>query len=686
MHRPWQHFQQSILALSVATMAAASAPPVRGARPLEDAVAPEPAAGPETFQLENFGLHPRWMPPSPLLSRVEEQGRSFAVFRLAQVAAEQRAVEPALVAGEKKPSFRMRLPEVRDAVPPASMPAEPETAGPRAESAPSPNFRRARLDLRERDPMERPSLLKPFAGRWLEESESGLFPIQIPASTPVLPAGEPGQVMPVPAPGPEIPTAPATTEFPKPELFPNGDSPTTPFALPWGTATGSGVAPRSGSRGEVEPEPEVPRALPEELPLRRQTSAWDLAELESPLFGTEQIAEFTRKINSTGAWAVRPHFTTTALYDGNVFLSEDDQQSDFIITAMPGVTARIGNDQTPFLLTADYTMGAIIFVDRTDESSLNHNARLELDWRGARTSLGFRVGFENDSGSSIDASDRVRRTGYNAGLESRYQHSEKFSLDLNGDFRRAYFEDLIGSQDYGVQTWANYHYSPKLILGLGGGYTASEVETGRSQHAQNVSMRASWTATGKLTIDGTLGIGFFQFSDGEPDAIAPIASLRATYVATQKLTFSGDVGVGIVRFDSDGNTLTPTFNIDATWAVWQGTALTFNAHSRVFNSVVFVDQNFISTGFVVGLTQQLGIRFVGFVTAGYENLTYVAAGGDAEADRQDNFFFARFGLQWQVNNRCSVGMFYEFNENSSEGQDARGFRRDRTGVQMSILF
>ncbi len=696
MEKSWEKPCRSIAAWAAAALLCGSASEARAGRPIELRT---PLDGPiqETIDLENFGLHPRWTAPLRILNRSDESLRSYAVFRLSQVVAPAAQASPERRAAAK-PEFRMRLPKVREE---NAAPAAEVAQVKRDESGSTPPiFRRAGLDIRDRDPSERPSLLQPTVGPWLGDAE--LVPIQAPIDPPIQPQAIPPQVIapPVspalPAPAspnaePEIPTTPATTEFPKPELFPNADSPNSVFPIPWETSAGSGVSPAGVVRPQAEPEPEEPPPPPNELPLRPATSSWDLAELEGPLFGTEQIAEFTREINAAGTWSVRPHFSTTALYDGNVFLSEDGQDSDFIITASPGVTARIGNDQTALYLLADYTLGAVFFTENSDENSLNHNGKLQLDWRGSRSSVGFRLGVENDSGTSIDATDRVRRTSYSAGLETRFNYSDKVSFDLNGDYRRSYYEDLIGSQDYGAQAYVNYHFTPKVTLGLGSGFAIAEVESGRTQHSQNVSLRANWVATPKLTLEGTLGVGFYQFEndDGdasEPDSVSPVASLRATYVATQKLTFSGDVGVGVTRYDSGGGSLSPTFNLDATWAVWDGTNVTFNGHRRVFNSVIFTDQNYTATGFTVGLTQQLGIRFVGFVTLGYENLEYTSEGRNVQADRQDDYFFARFGLQWHAFDRLHFGVFYEFSQNSSQGKDARDFRRDRTGLQMSVVF
>ena len=678
--KSWVQVHRSLVALAVGATIFGTGTLARAGRLIEE---PEPfRADPEgeSLDLENFGLLPSWTEPVYILNRSDERLRSLAVFHLAQVAPPKPA-DKAEREATPKPAFRMQLPKVRvtaDLPPEETPPEGPPPPAPKV-AAPPQTFRAAKMDLRDRDLSERPTLLQPSIGPWLGDVPL----VQIQNAT------QP-QVIPPPLTEPDAPLPrPETAEVAKPELFPSADSPTTPLTLPWETSRGGRVSP-----AEPEPEPEAtPPATAElnpepdtELKLRNTDAPWDLAQLEGPLFGTENISELTGKINAKGAWAVNPHLSLTSLYDGNVFLSEKGQESDFILSISPGVTARLGNDQTALYLLADYTFGAVFFTQNAEENSFNHNGRLKLDYKGSRLSLGLNLSVENDTGTSIDATDRVNRTAYRVGAESHFQYSEKFSFDLNADYRRSYYEDLIGSEDYAVQSYANYHYSPKLSIGLGVGASSTRVEEGRSQDSETFTLRANWVATGKLTVEGSLGVGFYQFSDGGSDSINPVASLSATYVATGKLTFSGNFGLGVNRYASSGSSLSPTYGLGAVWAVWQGTDITFDVHRRIFNSVVFTDQNYTSTGLMIGLRQQLGIRFVAFVTAGYENLSYTSAGEGVEATREDDYIFARFGLQWHAFSRCSFGVFYEFSQNSSGGQNARDFRRDRMGAQMSIAF
>jgi hypothetical protein len=685
MRTSWEQLHQSIVLLAAGAVLCGGIADARAGRPIERGELFGAPNGAEELDLENFGLLPGWTEPVRILHRSDERLRSMAVFRLCQLIAPKPVEDDS---AEEKPNFRVRLPKVREHTAAANAtetdaPAakqdppivEPAKGGPPKVPAIPPTFRPGTLDIRDRDLSERPSLLQPTTGSWL--GDWGFAPIQAPAEPQVIPP-------PIPPVEPPIPAPPATAELPKPELFPTGDSPTEPFPIPWETSRGSGVTPPPEPEVKPEPEPKPEPEEPAELKLRRPTSTWDLAELEGPLFGTEEITEFGRQVSAAGSYSLRPHFSLSALYDGNVFLSEESQESDFIITASPGLTARIGNDRTPLYLTADYTMGAVFFTESSDENSLNHNATLQLDWRGARTTLGLRLGFNHDSGTSIDATDRVKRTSFSFGTNASFAYSEKVSFDFSADYRRSYYEDLIGSQDYGAQAYVNYHFSPKLSLGIGGGFTMTEVEEGRNQQSENISLQANWVATGKLTLGATLGVGFYQYDNGEDDSASPVASLRATYVATGKLTFSGEVGVGLNRFETDE--LSPTFSLGTTWSVWEGTVITLDTHRRVFSSVVFSDQNYTSTGVVLGLRQQLGIRFTAFVTVGYENLEYTSAAPGVDATRQDDYYFARFGLQWHAFSRCSFGVFYEFSENSSQGEDARSFRRDRTGIQVSVIF
>ncbi|MBC7838345.1 MAG: outer membrane beta-barrel protein [Nitrospiraceae bacterium] len=400
----------------------------------------------------------------------------------------------------------------------------------------------------------------------------------------------------------------------------------------------------------AEEAPEEPEPLKLKPPF--STSPWNLANLQSPLFGTEEITELTQpeRINTKGLWNFRPHLSITTLYDGNVFIQEDNRKSDFLVTVSPGVGFQIGNALSGIYLTTDYTASAVIFFENSAQNSLDHRGNLNLRWSGAKLSLGLQVGFAVDSGTSIDASDRVNRLAVFSGISSHYQYSPKISFDLSANYRPTSYENLIGSNETRLQGYVNYTFTPKVTLGLGGSLGLTNVERGGSQTSEEVSVRATWSATEKLTLTASSGVEFRQFENG---------------------------GAG---------TVTPVFGLDAAWAIREGTNLNLGARRSIFSSAVLENQNYTSTGFSATVQQRMTDRFSLSLSVGYDNLDYTAAGAGVDASRQDSFLFARPSIQCHIVSWCNIGLFYEYSENFSSGEGSRSFQRDRAGLQVSITY
>jgi hypothetical protein len=212
------------------------------------------------------------------------------------------------------------------------------------------------------------------------------------------------------------------------------------------------------------------------------------------------------------------------------------------------------------------------------------------------------------------------------------------------------YESLIGSNEARLQGYVNYNLTPKVTLGLGGNLGLTTVESGGDQTSEE-------------------------------------ASLRATYVATEKLTLTANGGVEFRQFDNgSGDTVTPVFGLDAAWAIREGTSLTLTARRRIFSSAILVDQNYTDTGFSATIQQRMTDRFTLSLSAGYDNLVYTSAGQGVNASREDGFFYVRPSIQCHIVSWCSVGLFYEYSENLSNGEGARSFQRDRAGLQVNITY
>jgi len=379
-------------------------------------------------------------------------------------------------------------------------------------------------------------------------------------------------------------------------------------------------------------------------------SQWDFLEMETPLFGTEEITEFSqRPLSLNGKWGWHPHLSVSTLYDGNVFLRSNDKDGDFITRIAPGISLRLGDSHAPLYLTADYTIGADLFAKNTSEDSLDHRAVMDLQWLLPRTTLGFHLGFVSDTGTSIDVTDRVRRQVYFAGITSHYFLTEKTSWDLNADYDFTDFGSLISSGEARLQGYFNYAYSPKTTFGLGG-------------------------TLGQVTVE-----------DG-PDQVYEQLNFRTIYIATGKLTFTGEVGCEWRQTDGGDDTINPVFSLDAGWRVREGTTVSLDARRRIFASAIFQDQNYAETDFAITVRQRFSRHADVSLAVGYENNDYQATVPDVSATRMDNFYYIRPGVEWRPLAFLGVGLFYEYSQNISTGAGDRNFRRDRGGLQLSILF
>jgi hypothetical protein len=457
---------------------------------------------------------------------------------------------------------------------------------------------------------------------------------------------------PAPAPSP-APMGPTDSNVPEPNTeTPQSSEPqqnseyqqTPPPPLPQ-----IPVYPAPPSESTVEAAAGVPLAENPAYPT--PFSEWDLAQVETPMFLTEAINDFAeRPVYLTGNWSVKPHLSIGTFYDGNIFVRTNNTTSDFITRFAPGVTMRLGNTESMFYLVADYTAGFNWYMQHFKESSIDQDASASLQWALPKTVIGLHLGVSADTGTDIDATDRVRQQLYFAGITTHYAYGEKTSFDLNGDYSRSDFNGLISSSSIDAAAFFNYSYSPRTELGVGAATGYVIVAGGNDQEYEQANLRATYRATGKLTFVGEVGSEFRQYTNGS------------------------------------GGTVTPVFSVSGSWAVRAGTQLSMSLQRQTYVSALLADQDYTATSVNMSVTQRITDYVSASLTLGYINSSYSATSVNVNATREDNYFDIRPAVQWSATSWLSVGIFYEYSQNLSHGGGADPFQRDRGGVDFAILF
>ena len=386
-------------------------------------------------------------------------------------------------------------------------------------------------------------------------------------------------------------------------------------------------------------------------PLLRSFNEWDLAGVSSPMFLTEAINDFDeRPLILTGDWSFKPHLSITSLYDGNIFVQPEDTVSDYITSISPGVTMRLGNDETPCFLLMDYTATVNYYMIHPKLTDVDSDAHMQFQWQLPQTTLGVNLSEDSDTGSDIDATNRVRRNLYYAGITAHHILSDKTSVDVDGDYTRSDYGGLISSSQVEGQVFFNYQYSPKTQVGLGGQAGYLIVPGQVNQTFENLSFRGTYQATGKVMLIGEVAGQLRQYASGRGDVITPIVM------------------------------------IEGAWSPRETTHVDITVSRQVYASALLDDQDYTASSVDLSVSQQIAQHWTVQLSTGYVNSDYSSTTPGVNATREDNYYYVRPEIQWAALSWLSIGLFYEYSQNLSSGEGADAFSRDRAGLEMAILF
>lgn len=528
------------------------------------------------------------------------------------------------------------------------------------ESAP-PSFRFARGGLRSEEkadpPLARvaPAFRVVFVG--LKPLDHDGQPQKVAAPAPSQPElfaalGTRGETSPQPiTPVPDVPSG--TTDGTNPV---DGWIPANRDRTPESPPPGSPMeAPRTlPARPEEEPQVRIPTALdvPTVDPRKRFYQAalpGEISAQPATLFGEEQTTRFSEgTTRSKGSLHFRVAVSLVA--DDNVSVSNVNRQSDVILSVAPTVLMKWGSGESDLTVTAIYTPSGVFFMDHSSENSFDQIGSIHAQYHFSRLTLGLHLSVTSVNGSSLDVGDRVSRNSYYAGVTSSYAISDKTSLELNADYSASDFSGLLGSSGTRAEFFVNYLLSPKLKLGIGGGFGVLEVDGGGTQTSEQWLFHAIYNPTEKTSIHVSGGGEFRQITGGPTQGPDPVFSIGAAWTPTEKLTF------------------------------------TLDARRRTYGSAALLGQNYTATGIVAGVTDNLTHALAVSLAIGYEHDEYQSAKAGVVATRRDDYWYVRPSLDWHALPRLNVGVFYEFSTNRSIGEGARPFDRNRAGVMASYSF
>jgi Putative beta-barrel porin 2 len=351
-----------------------------------------------------------------------------------------------------------------------------------------------------------------------------------------------------------------------------------------------------------------------------------------------------------GKFDLYPRATAMVLYDDNIFLNGIVKESDLIWSIAPGASLMLG-EPGERSLTLEYSPNILFFTDHTQFDTVDHTARLRGTWPFSRLTLGFSQDFAQASSVVLGYAGRVEHRSFNTSLTSRYEVSDKTSVEVNG---RQTFTDyqgtqFINSREWANDDWVNYLIPPKLSLG--GGFTFGYLDLERYPHQiyERLSVRAVYTATGKLDLNASVGGERREYSGASSANYYPVFSVGAVYHPTALMTIN------------------------------------LNAYRQEQNSVYLADQNYLSTGFSASVRHVLLERFVASLTGSYYNSEYHRNFGSFSSTLSYDSFSVRPWFDWLISRGWRAGVFYAYRQNLSE-VNFYDYTSNQVGMQASWAF
>ncbi len=356
-----------------------------------------------------------------------------------------------------------------------------------------------------------------------------------------------------------------------------------------------------------------------------------------------------------GSFDIHPGLAAGVTYDNNFTLAPTLKRADVIWTVTPSIEADLDNTSEGYgtLLSLVYSPSFVEFMHNDDNDSVDQKAVFAASWVGAKLSLGVKQTYDEEKTGVVEVGQRLRTTTYKTEGSSKYNLSDKMSIELDPRLTIARTQNHIGYDEYAADAFLNRLVTSKITASLGGSFgyidtIDTNVVATPEQKYERALLKLNYTLSGKVDLDATGGVEFREFGGA-----------------------------------NSGTRATPVFGIGGAYRPIEGTALTLEASRHDEVSAVFSDQNYTSTGINAGLNQRIMDRFFATVNGAYENRSYyTAAAGGGAATRSDNFYLVRVMIGANIRKDWTADVFYQYEDNVSNNP-AFAFTDYQVGIQTS---
>lgn len=382
----------------------------------------------------------------------------------------------------------------------------------------------------------------------------------------------------------------------------------------------------------------------------------DIMGIPYPMLGAGELTPLNpyKQVRPAKRYALQLRAVLSGVYDDSALISVTGRKPDLILSLVPELALTLGTDQSQAAVKIAYAPALIWYTQGTNKDAVDQNVLLASRYRTGKLLLSLNLSAATaTSGGTLDTGQVSESETYLGALTSVYQFSGKTSVDFTLDDTVLKYSGFSDSNEARLQGFANCQYG-NFKLGAG-------------------------ALIGLLDTEG----------DSSQRYIQPLG--RVIYASTEKLNFTATAGYEFRSLgEGNGQSSEPVFQIAASYLLLSRTLLTVDVQRHVFASASSGAQNYILTSFNGTIRQGFtgyGRDFFLSLAGGLQHNAYSQIGsGNGSAGGEDNYFYTRVAFDWAMRERCLLGGFYEYSDDSSSRQGSIGFTRNRVGLQLTVIF
>ena len=246
-----------------------------------------------------------------------------------------------------------------------------------------------------------------------------------------------------------------------------------------------------------------------------------------------------------------------AVYDSNLFLSEDDPESELSTALSPWLAYTTDPEGgANVAIKVNYNPVVRTYINNSDLNSVDQSGDVSVTVTGAKTVITAYTRLNEISGNDRLTGQFVNGALFSSGLAASYQVASRTSL--SGSLTSAISDygssSLVGASIYTLQFGGYWAATERFSYGPAIRYTYSESDNTGSQDAWALFMQAQYQAGERVQIVGALGLNYMNSSrDQENSTIGLTGNLSAYYAINELWTWRNLIQYVTVPSPTDTN-------------------------------------------------------------------------------------------------------------------------------------